>query len=952
MLNAMKQPYRKFSACADARAALSALLLWFCAFGAEAQTPTAEQLKLFQSLPADQRAAILQQMGAGAGKGAAVGASSTGVPGTDGQVTVQQPGIANADAKETSLRAQEALRSDRIKGGEQILIEVVLPPPTASGAPTSVTSPQQQPPPGGALLFRSPEVQARLEDLRDRIRKRNPYDLSPSGVLQLPGLDPIALAGLTSKEAQERLALDPALREFTIALTLLRVAPQGVRALKPYGYDIFRDAANALVPGTDIPVPDDYKVGPGDTMSVQLYGQQSQTYSLPVSRDGTISLPELGPIGVGGMTFGAARSLLEGKVRKQMIGTQARVALSDLKSARVLVLGDAERPGSYVVSGLSTATAALFASGGVKAIGSLRNIEIRRNGSLVRRLDLYDVLLRGDTHNDVRLETGDAVFVPPVGTTVGIDGAVRRPAIYELNREATAAEAVLLAGGLDAAADLSSVTVERIQGGRERRIAGLDLSTPEGRKYRVQDGDIIRIGTIPPVIDNGISLQGHLYRPGVVAYHEGIRLSDVIGSVDALKPHADLNYVLIRREAQDRKAISVFSADLSAALAHPHSGDDTALNPRDQISIFDLVSPRDQVVVPLLEEMGRQARPAEPMSVAEVTGRVNAPGKYPLEIGMRVSDMLRAGGGLQDAAYAQTAELTRYDVVDGERRNSSLQTVDIASIMRGDATANLKLQPYDVLTIKQTPEWGRVENVVLRGEVQFPGIYRIRRGETLSSVLKRAGGLTATAFAEGAVFTREELKLREREQLDRLADRLQADIAVLSLQASATNPSASESVAAGRSLLDQLRATKPIGRLVIDLAQSAAAAPGSEAEVMLRSGDELVVPLLTQEVTVLGEVQSPTSHLYRPKLRRDDVISLSGGVTARADKARIYIVRADGSVVAQSSSWMGARATEVRPGDTVIVPFDAEKMRPLPMWTAITTIIYNLAIAATAIGRL
>jgi polysaccharide biosynthesis/export protein len=900
---------------------------------AQVPTPTPEQLRMFQSLPQAQKDAILQQLGVG-------GTSGTGVPlpgaPNDNEIVVQQPGIANADAQSVTKRLQDAARSrdGRIRGGEQLLIDLTF----------AAAIPNDKP--------RTAEAERNLGDFRERVLKRNPYELSPTGQLQLPGLEPIPLGGLTSSEAQERLALDPVFRGLTVAVTLLRVDPQGAKALKPYGYDIFRDAANALVPGTDIPVPDEYRVGPGDRLNVQLYGQQSQNVTLPVGRDGTITLPMLGPFNVGGMEFGALRSFLEGRVKKQMSGTQARVTLSELHSARILVLGDAERPGSYVVSSLATATAALFASGGVKTIGSLRSIEIRRGGNLVRKLDLYDVLLKGNTTNDVRLQSGDAVFVPPVGPTAGIDGAVHRPAIYELTHEKTVGELVQLAGGLSPTADATSVTVERIGTNHDRRMVSVNLGTTEGLAFVVQNGDTVRVGAARPVIDNGIVLEGHVYRPGTYAYRPGLRLSDILGSSDDVRPRADFNYVLIRREAPDRKTVSVFSADLLAALAHPGSKDDVALSPRDRIDVFDLVSPRDEVIRPLLEEMNRQARPREPASVVEITGRVNAPGRYPLEPGMRMGDLLRAGGGLQDAAYALKAELTRYEVVGGEQRRSNLELVDLAAIVQGDAAANLELRPYDVLTIHETPEWGRVENITIRGEIRFPGTYRIRRGESLRSVLDRAGGLTTLAFPEGAVFTREELKAREREQIDRLAERMQHDIAALSLEATQTNPGASESLAVGRALLDQLKAAQPAGRLVIDLKKIMLSKEKPDSEVTLRDGDTLAVPRITQEVTVLGEVQAPTSHLYRPGLRRDEVIEMSGGLTARADRARVYVVRADGSVVATPSGWFGSRSTEVRPGDTVVVPFDAEKMRPLPMWTAITTIIYNLAIAATAVARL
>ncbi len=925
--------------------------------GALAQTPTAEQLKMFQSLPPAQREAILQQLGVGGGVG-----KSTGADATQGanQILVERPGLAGATGETPGADGKLGLQPPpRIKGGEWLLVEVVLPNSSVPLIPKS-QRPNALPSQSPAGLPRASsdtglpiDVQTRLEELRDRILKRNPYELSPQGVLQLPGVDPIALAGLTEKEARERLALDPALRQFTISVTLLKIEPQGAQALKPFGYELFHGAATALVPGTDIPVPDDYKVGPGDTMSVQLFGQTSQVYTLPVGRDGSISFPQLGPINVAGLDFGAARGAIESRVRKQMIGTQARVSLTELRTARVLVLGDAEHPGSYVLSGLATATTALFASGGVKPIGSLRAIEIRRNGALVRRLDVYDVLLKGDTANDVRLQSGDAVFVPPVGATVGIDGAVRRPAIYELLKERTVGELLAVAGGAAPDADLRNATLERIVEGKDRRVQSLDLESAEGRGVVLQSGDLLRVRAIRPVLDNEVTVEGHVFRPGSFAYADGLRISDVITSLDDLRPRADTHYLLVRRIDPQTQRVSVFSADLQAALENRHAAADLPLRPRDRISVFDVGTPRDRVVEPLIEEIGRQARPDAPSQTVSIAGRVNAEGRYPLEPGMRVSDLLRAGGGLDDTAYPSSAELTRYEIVGGERRRADLQDVDLAAILRGDAAANLALQPYDVLTIKQMPEWGRVEEVELVGELRFPGRYRIRRGESLASLLKRAGGLTTLAFPSGAIFTREELKLREREQLDRLADRLEAEIATLSLQSAQTiSPGTTESLAAGQGLLTQLRTAKPVGRLVIDLERIAGEQAGEAGDVTLRGGDRLYVPRQTEEVTVLGEVQNPTSHLYKPGLTRDDLIQLSGGFTSRADKKRAYVVRANGSVEAVPNHWLGSGNVKVRPGDSVVVPIDAEKMRPLPMWTAVTTIIYNLAIAATAIGRL
>ncbi|HVW71104.1 MAG TPA: SLBB domain-containing protein, partial [Steroidobacteraceae bacterium] len=331
-------------------------------------------------------------------------------------------------------------------------------------------------------------------------------------------------------------------------------------------------------------------------------------------------------------------------------------------------------------------------------------------------------------------------------------------------------------------------------------------------------------------------------------------------------------------------------------------------------------------------------------------------GDYPLETGMTVRDLVRAGGGLADAAYGGKAELTRYTVVDGETRRTQTLEVDLADVIRGDPKANIALAPFDNLSIKEVPEWRGQESVELKGEVRFPGRYAIKRGETLRSVLARAGGLTPYAFPEGSVFTREELRRREQQQMDMLANRMQSQLTVLALQGavatqvSNTNGGTPAALVVGQSLLSQLRASRAIGRLVIDLPGILRTSPGSQADVILRNGDVLIVPRLQQEVTVIGEVQTSTSHLYRSELTRDDYVALSGGVTRQADAKRIYVVRANGSVVAsEGSRWFQSSSVRIKPGDTIVVPLDATKYPPLPFWQAVTQIIYNVAIAAAAV---
>jgi polysaccharide biosynthesis/export protein len=319
---------------------------------------------------------------------------------------------------------------------------------------------------------------------------------------------------------------------------------------------------------------------------------------------------------------------------------------------------------------------------------------------------------------------------------------------------------------------------------------------------------------------------------------------------------------------------------------------------------------------------------------------------------MTVSDLLRAGGSLDEAAYGGHAELTRYEVVNGESRQAELIEIDLRQALIGDPAADVALRPFDYLVIKEVPLWAVQEVVEIRGEVKFPGSYPIHRGETLRSVMERAGGLTDLAFLEGAVFTREELKAREKKQLETLASRMQSDVAQFSLMtAQESGKDAGQALTIGQSLLANLRDAQPVGRLVIDLKRSMAAVPSSEQDIVLKDGDRLLVPRVTQEVTVIGEVQSATSHLYRTDLASDDYIAMSGGLTPRADADRVYVVRADGSVFSRGgNAWFSGGGVDIKAGDTIVAPLDTERMRPLPLWQAVTSIIYNLAISAAAVN--
>ncbi len=732
-------------------------------------------------------------------------------------------------------------------------------------------------------------------------------------------------------------------------------APRTVSDLRPFGYDIFRRQGSDFEPEAAIPVPNDYVLGPGDRLEVQLYGNERGNYVLIVGRDGQVRFPKLGPVSVGGMRFEDVRGVISERISRQFVGTEVSLSMGELRSIRVFVLGDVERPGSYLVSALSTVSNALLAAGGISTVGSLRGVQLKRAGNVVGRLDLYDLLLNGDTSKDSRLLAGDVVFVPPVGPTVSVFGEVNRPAIYEVRTGAEIGDLISLSGGLKPKADPNYARLERLASTRDRVTIDIDLTSVTDRRRPLQSGDLLVVSGIRSTLQRSVELTGAVLRPKMFEYTDALRLSDLIPTLNDLEDSADASYVLVRREPVPGQ-VEFLSADLQAALKAKKSGEDVQLQPRDRVIVLPRPEgpgreARESALKPLIAELRAVATLDAPVRVVTLAGVVRGPGDYPLEPGMKITDLLRAGSQLADAAYAQNAELARYTVIDGQQRQTDVTAVDLGALLRGDPAANLTLRPYDVLTIKQVPQWNDTDSVMLSGEVRFPGAYPIRRGETLKSVIARAGGVLPGAFVEGSVFTRAFLRDLEREQLDSLAARLRGDLAALSVSLTQSPDKTGEerqAFMAGQGLLSQLQSAKPVGRLVVNLADQLS---GSATDIILRSGDALHIPRQSQSVAVLGEVQSPTSHLWRKELTRNDYLGLSGGLTGRADSDRIYVVRADGSVVTRKGGFFGG-APEVHTGDSIIVPMDAERMRPLALWTAVTTVIYNLAVATAAIGSL
>jgi protein involved in polysaccharide export with SLBB domain len=946
-----------------------------------------QELQIFNGLSADQQQAILQQLNIGGG----------GVSGSTGTLGSLLGGGGllrggSLNSSQSVLLQQQVLEQQRrqralgvqsnfpqvFKAGDTVLIDISI-SSTDSKAGASRTSSQilgsqnetadangqtvdrgqlAQPNAQGAPSNQfgegprptQEELQAgervRLESLVDLIRSHNPYTLDGDGQLLLPGIPPIALAGLTEDLATRRVAAEPAFETLQIQITRLPLQTSGTEALKPFGYDLFDNSTLAFLPQLNVPVPADYVVGPGDTLQVQLYGSQNRTETLVVGRDGRVSFPQIGPIEVGGARYSDVKANIQNRVSMEMIGVRANVTMGETRTINVFVLGAAKYPGSYTVSGLATITTALFAAGGVQESGSLRQIQLKRLGQTVRTLDLYDLLMKGDSTGDAKLSSGDVIFIPPVGPTVSVFGEVLRPAIYEVKAQQTVADLIQMSGGLTPVADRNTASLVRIDPMQRRVIIDVN-PTGSSASVVLNTGDSLQVPRLLPQLDTGVTVQGYVYQTRYFAWRQGLRLSEVIPSVDMLKPDADQRYLLIRREVLPDRHIAVISADLDAALAAPMTPADIELMPRDVITVFDLENSRQYVIQPLLKDLRLQADLTDPTPIVHIDGRVKVPGDYPLEPNMRLSDLIRAGGSLEASAYAGRAELSRYTVVGGDQRRTEILPIDLNAVRRGDPSANVMLRPFDRLSVKEVSGWTEQAQVTLLGEVRFPGTYSIKRGETLRSVLQRAGGLTDLAFPGGAVFTRAQLRQQEQEQLDHYAESMRTSITEMALMATRAGISGSEAaVTIGQTLLSQLQSAKAVGRLVINLDAAMHAQPASSDDLMLVDGDELIVPRTRQDVMVLGEVQDVTSHLYKPGLSRDDYIAQSGGMTRQADTAHIYVVRTDGSVVTDKRGWFedGDRV-RIRPGDAIVVPLNPEKLPALTLWQVASTILYNIAIA-------
>lgn len=505
--------------------------------------------------------------------------------------------------------------------------------------------------------------------------------------------------------------------------------------LKLFGADALQLRTKTTALPMDLPAGPEYVLGPGDSLYIDVWGSASQRIYRVVDREGRISLPEVGPIPVSGRTMGDVQSAVQQALRSQFRNVSADISLARLRTVRVYVVGEVNKPGAYDVSSLSTPLNALITAGGTTQHGSLRRVRHMRGEKLVEEVDIYDLLLRGVRGDIARIEPGDTLQVTTSGPRVSIEGMVRRPAIYELRDETNLAEVLNLAGGVLPTASLRHIEVERIEAHEKRTVLSVEVAAGDEvavakqlESFKVFDGDAVRILSIAPATQDAVYLQGHVLRPGRYSYKQGMRLADLVASYADLMPEPDSYAEIIRLTPPDFHP-EVEAFDLIAALANPSTA--PQLSPLDTIRIY---SKYDFENIPNVF----------------VTGEVRRPGGYRTIGEVHLRDAVYQAGGLAPDASLENAQLIRYNA-DGSLKIGS---IDLARAMSGDPLENVILQPRDRLMIQRKPERVDPSTVYLRGEVASPGRFPLTQNLTVRDLISLGGGLKRSAYTGMADVTR------------------------------------------------------------------------------------------------------------------------------------------------------------------------------------------------------
>jgi protein involved in polysaccharide export with SLBB domain len=651
--------------------------------------------------------------------------------------------------------------------------------------------------------------------------------------------------------------------------------------LAPFGMELF-DGPHDSNPPADVSASDDYQLGPGDHLIVYLWGRAEKEYQLTVDREGKVFIPTAGEIVAWGLTIEQFEQKAQRLLSTVYSDFELNVSLGKIRSMRIYVTGEVMKPGAYTVSSLTSLFNAIYIAGGPNERGSMRDIQLMRAGKPVATVDLYRLLLAGDNSTDLRLRTGDVVFVPVSGPRVAIRGEIKRPAVYELSGQQTARDLLTLAGRPTAQAYLDRVMLERVSGNGEWEVRDLDLAATDSTErtpFVLKDGDRLTIFSIFQAKKNMVAVFGHVKHPGYFERNETTRVSEIIKRAQ-LQPY-DVYYQRadLFRRFPDRR-VEVIPVDLNAVLAGDTAAD-LALMDHDSLHVYSLMDiDRDRFVY--------------------IEGEVKSPGAFPLYEKMTVGDLIFLSGSYKRGANPERAEIARVDSTG----NVSLIYLNLKN--PGDLA--LPLCEDDQLYVRQIPQWEIRRTITISGEVRYPGRYTLAdRSETLWEMLQRAGGFTTVAFPKGIVLQRQSIannlsQLKVTDLIDR------------------TKPVVEDSL--GNQTRDEVFVYDPqsLNRIIIDM-EKIIATNGREGDVVLEPGDRIMVPARPSGVSIMGAVAANGTIKFVPDKRIEYYIKRAGNYTRQADKDGTRLIRTWGEVLSDGN----ARGAKVEMGDVVVVPTKVER---------------------------
>ncbi len=697
---------------------------------------------------------------------------------------------------------------------------------------------------------------------------------------------------------------------------------------KIFGFELFNNEELTFEPSINLATPQNYQVGPGDELSVNIWGASQQSYFLEVDRDGTVRVDNLGPIYVSGLTIDAAEEKIIKRLTEIYAGlrskggrsanTYAEVSLGQVRSIKVNVVGEVRRPGTYTVSSLASAFNLLYLSGGPSSIGSFRNIEIERAGQVIAKLDVYDYLVGGERDQYISLQDQDIVRVVPYNTRIELVGEVKRPGYYEMKEQESLAEAIRFGGNYTDQAYTYRLKLTR-KTSRAKRI--LDVADDEINNVLPQNGDVVQIDSILDRFENRVEVLGSVFRPGEYALTEGMTVKQLIEKSEGLREDAFTSRALIYRKGDDLSS-NIMSVDLHNILAGRAA--DVPLRREDVLRVYSIFDLEEEYTV-------------------AIEGEVQAAGEFPYMRGMTLKDLVALSGGLRESASNARVEVARRMKGGGEAaaesEDRSFQTAETFQfrvdnqLTLDEEEAGFVLLPYDQVFVRRSPGYEPQRTVYVRGEVAYPGTYVItNKDERISDAIERAGGLTPYAYEEGAKLIRrnpafyEELIVQEEILRDSIrAARYQQQLNN-SLRQQAEGGFAAAPVYIDEGALEEEvvvpkykmeeNETQSIG---IELAQILRRS-GSRFDLRLIDGDTINVPQELETVKMTGQLLYPVSSRYDDSKKFKSYIADAGGFSDNADRKRAYIVYADGSADQTRSFLFFKNYPKVRPGAEIVVP--------------------------------